>query len=107
MGLWLGKMGAASKIFAHADHLKLPSSNPISATVNTLLSLQKNVVYCGQMLGIQWRMQEEGFRRSSARAKYLEATPILFSQTHSEAHCLLNQQGLGWPAHQFNRWSWK
>jgi hypothetical protein len=21
-------------------------------------------------------------------------------------HCLLNQQGIGWPTHQFNRWSW-
>jgi hypothetical protein len=30
---------------------------------------------------------------------FLETTPILPSYTHSEVHCLLNQQGLGWPTH--------
>jgi hypothetical protein len=56
----------------------------------------------------QWWMQDlrKGVSddpRTCAQAKFLEATPIF---AWPEAHCLLNQQGLGWPAHQFNRWSW-
>jgi hypothetical protein len=44
-----------------------------------------------------WRMQD--LKMICVQAKFLKVTPIFPGHTHSEAHCLLNQQGLGWPAH--------
>jgi hypothetical protein len=49
--------------------------------------------------GEQWWMQDSRKRVSydPRGRKFWKPHPLLLNHTHSEAHCLLNQQGLGPP----------